>query len=129
MRNGGTVVGITTGTWRRPAPVLADLGEALAAEVDPAVSYKGLFDGPATHAPDAHFVVLSPRDLADEVKSLGTLLALDAVWRRVLNPYQRLRRLVVVDETWLLMQQPEGAKFLYRMAKAARKYRAGVRLP
>jgi type IV secretory pathway VirB4 component len=32
----------------------------------------------------------------------------------------------VVDEGWLLMRQPEGARFLYRMAKAARKHWAGL---
>ncbi|MGW5646212.1 VirB4 family type IV secretion system protein [Saccharopolyspora sp. NPDC003752] len=133
--------GITTDprTWRRPAPQLADLAQTLNADTDPAGAdlaarltpftsgaYKELFDGPTTHTPDGHFVVLSLRDLAEEMKSLGTLIALDAVWRRVLNPHQRRRRLVVVDEAWLLMQQPEGAKFLYRMAKAARKYWAGL---
>jgi type IV secretory system conjugative DNA transfer VirD4/TraG family protein len=33
---------------------------------------------------------------------------------------------VIVDEAWLLMKEPEGAKFLFRMAKAARKHWAGL---
>ena len=32
----------------------------------------------------------------------------------------------MVDEAWLLMREPEGAKFLLRMAKAARKWWAGL---
>ena len=36
------------------------------------------------------------------------------------------RRLVVVDEAWLLMRDGEGARFLFRMAKAARKRNAGL---
>jgi hypothetical protein len=32
----------------------------------------------------------------------------------------------VVDEAWLLMRDPDGARFLYRMAKAARKHWAGL---
>jgi hypothetical protein len=36
------------------------------------------------------------------------------------------RRLVVVDEAWTLMREAEGAKFLARMAKSARKRRAGL---
>ncbi|HSZ31276.1 MAG TPA: conjugal transfer protein TraC, partial [Pseudonocardiaceae bacterium] len=35
-------------------------------------------------------------------------------------------RLVVVDEAWLLMKQPAGAEFLFRMAKASRKHWAGL---
>jgi TraG P-loop domain len=31
-----------------------------------------------------------------------------------------------VDEAWLLMRDPDGARFLYRMAKAARKHWAGL---
>jgi type IV secretory pathway VirB4 component len=32
----------------------------------------------------------------------------------------------VVDEAWLLMRDGEGARFLFRMAKAARKRSAGL---
>ncbi|MFC7106928.1 ATP-binding protein [Nonomuraea rubra] len=60
------------------------------------------------------------------MKAIGTLLALDAIWRRVANPRDRKKRLVVVDEAWLLMKEPEGARFLFRMAKAARKHWAGL---
>jgi len=33
---------------------------------------------------------------------------------------------VVVDEAWTLMRDPHGARFLHRMAKAARKHWAGL---
>lgn len=36
------------------------------------------------------------------------------------------RRLVVVDEAWTLMREPDGARFLARMAKSARKRDAGL---
>jgi type IV secretory pathway VirB4 component len=129
-------------TWTRPAPLLRDLRDVLAASGDggnavtadlaarlhPFVdgSFADLFDGPTTATPDGHLVVFSLRDLPDEVRAIGTLLVLDAVWRRVSNPAYRRPRLVVVDEAWLLMQQPEGAKFLWRMAKAARKHWCGL---
>jgi hypothetical protein len=44
----------------------------------------------------------------------------------VSNPADRWPRLVVVDEAWLLMRQPAGADFLFRMAKSARKYWVGL---
>ncbi len=129
-------------TWTRPAPLLRDLRDVLAASGDggdavaadlaarlhPFVdgSFADLFDGPTTATPDGHLVVFSLRDLPDELRAIGTLLVLDAVWRRVSNPAYRRPRLVVVDEAWLLMQQPEGAKFLFRMAKAARKHWCGL---
>ncbi|GAA1771908.1 VirB4 family type IV secretion system protein [Nonomuraea bangladeshensis] len=129
-------------TWTRPAPLLTDLvsaltesgksasstGAELAAQLAPYVtgSYRELFDGPTTTHPSGHLTVFSLRDLPEEMKAVGTLLALDAIWRRVANPRDRKKRLVVVDEAWLLMKEPEGARFLFRMAKAARKHWAGL---
>ncbi|WP_431931500.1 VirB4 family type IV secretion system protein [Nonomuraea jabiensis] len=122
-------------TWNRPAPLLGDLVTALkatsaelAAQLAPYVtgSYRELFDGPTTTTPTGHLIVFSLRDLPDELKAVGTLLALDAIWRRVANPRDRKKRLVVVDEAWLLMKEAEGARFLFRMAKAARKHWAGL---
>jgi type IV secretory pathway VirB4 component len=137
-------VGITTDarTWTRPAPTvpmlrdqLAAAGQAgdhpageLAARLHPYVegAFRQLFNGPTTTHPEGHLVVFSLRDLPEELKPIGTLLVLDAVWRRVSNPAIRRPRLVVVDEAWLLMQQRAGAQFLFRMAKAARKHWAGL---
>ncbi|MFJ8965333.1 VirB4 family type IV secretion system protein [Lentzea sp. NPDC102401] len=126
-------------TWTRPAPLLADLAEVLAeggdaagaelsARLQPFVTgaFSGLFSGPTSTRPEGHLVVFSLRDLADELKPIGTLLTLDAVWRQVSNPTIRKPRLVVVDEAWLLMKEPAGAEFLFRMAKASRKHWAGL---
>jgi type IV secretory pathway VirB4 component len=153
-------VGITTDpqTWTRPAPLLADLATTLAADQDPAAatlaarlapwtsgSYSDLFAGPTTSRPAGHLVVWSLRHLSDELRTVGTLLVLDAIWREVDRPVPtppgpapdlhggrghgrsaQARRLVVVDEAWLLMRDGEGTRFLYRMAKAARKRNAGL---
>jgi type IV secretory pathway VirB4 component len=118
---------------------MADLAAALEADPDPEAqslaarlapyvsgTHKGLFDGPTTQRPEGHLIVFSLRDLPDELKAAGTLSTLDAIWRRVANPGNRRRRLVVVDEAWLLMRDPEGAKFLFRMAKSARKHWCGL---
>ncbi len=51
----------------------------------------------------------------------GTLLALDTLWRQVTDPTRRRPRLIVIDEAWLLMRQEQGARFVFRMAKSARK--------
>jgi type IV secretory pathway VirB4 component len=89
-------------------------------------AFRGLFDGPTTAPPEGHLLVFSLRNLPDELKPAGTLLTLDAIWRRVSNPATRRPRLCVVDEAWLLMQQRPGAEFLWRMAKSARKHWAGL---
>ncbi|MEV0158076.1 DUF87 domain-containing protein [Micromonospora sp. NPDC050686] len=128
-------------TWSRPAPLLRDLAGVLAADADPAAghlaarltpwvsgNFAGLFDGPTTTAGRGHLVVWSLRHLPDELRTVGHLLALDAIWSGIDTPPagRRRRQLVVVDEAWLLMRDHEGARFLFRMAKAARKRAAGL---
>ncbi|WP_460431782.1 VirB4 family type IV secretion system protein, partial [Amycolatopsis echigonensis] len=126
-------------TWGRQAPLLADLAAVLTATGDPIATDLGsrlhpfvegafstMFSGPTTTRPEGHLTVFSLRDLPDELRPIGTLLTLDTVWRRVSNPAIRRPRLITVDEAWLLMQDPAGARFLHRMAKAARKHWAGL---
>jgi len=124
-------------TFRRPAPQLADLvlalgddesAQQLHDELAPFVtgSYRGLFDGPTTAPLAAHLVVFSLRDLPEELKPAGLLLALDVIWRRVSEESSQRRRLVLVDEAWQLMRQPEGARFLFRLAKSARRNWCGL---
>jgi hypothetical protein len=140
-------------TWTRPAPLLRDVVDALAADGgtgDPHTgdgpgaqlaarlwpwvqgSFRNLFDGPTTYRPRGRLVVWSTRQLPEELRAAGMLLALDAVWRDVDNPTGERagavppRRLVVVDEAWTLLRDGEGARFLYKLAKAARKRRAGL---
>ena len=126
-------------THTRPAPLLRDLGATLACDAHPGAktlaarlepfttgSHRGLFDGPTTTRPEGHLVVFSLRELPDELAGVGTLLVLDAIWRQVTNPAQRRRRLVLVDEAWLLLRDPVGAKYLFRLAKAARKHWCGL---
>ena len=134
-------VGITADvrSHARPAPTLADVTAALDADGDPAGprlaarlapyvtgSFRGLFDGPTTTQPHSHLVVFSLRDLPGELKPAATVIVLDAIWRQVSDPDGRRRRLVTVDEAWLLMADQAGAEFLFRMAKSARKHHAGL---
>jgi type IV secretory pathway VirB4 component len=132
--------GITTDprTWRRPAPLLGDVaaelpkfgdaGRSVAARLRPYVagSFKTLFDGPTTTTPDGHLVVYAIKELADELKPVGTLLALDNIWRRVSTSRPEDPQMVLVDEAWRLLTAGLGGKFLRDLAKGARKYGAGL---
>ncbi|MET8779457.1 PrgI family mobile element protein [Nocardia sp. NPDC004654] len=135
-------VGITDdpATWTRPAPTLSGLREQLARLATPAAgelaaalhpfagggAYAGLLDGPTTTDPEGGLIVFSLRALPEELKTIGTLLVLDATWRRVSSPANRRPRMITVDEAWLLMRQPAAAEFLFRAAKSFRKHWAGL---
>jgi type IV secretory pathway VirB4 component len=134
--------GITTDprTWRRPAPLLRDLAAALTGEGQPgrdlaarlhpyvAGSFSALFDGPTTTRADGPLTVYAFRQLADELKPVIMTLTLDEIWRRIASSPTRTRRLVAIDEAYLLLRHGTGASWLYKLAKRARKYGAGLTL-
>jgi type IV secretory pathway VirB4 component len=133
-----TAAGITADplTHTRPAPLLSDLCVALAAESKAGQSiaerlspystgsHSSLFARPTTARPDGPLVCFSLRGLPERLKPAALLLALDAIWRQLEGPVRR--RCVLVDEAWLLMREPAGARFLYRLAKSARKRWCGL---
>jgi type IV secretory pathway VirB4 component len=120
----------------RPAPLLSDLAQALASDGDVGAnlasrlepyasgSHSSLFARPTSARPDGQLVCFSLRGLPDRLKAPALLLCLDAIWRSLEGPLRK--RCVLVDEAWLLMREPAGAKFLYRLAKSARKRWCGL---
>ncbi|MHB8242792.1 MAG: VirB4 family type IV secretion system protein [Solirubrobacteraceae bacterium] len=137
--------GITSdpATHRRPAPLLADLvsalesesetGKRLAERLSPYAtgSHSSLFDRPTSVAPDSHLVCFSLRGLPERMRAPALMLTLDAIWRSLEGPLRR--RVVLVDEAWDLMRETPsatreapGARFLFRLAKKARKRWTGL---
>ncbi|MEV8164025.1 DUF87 domain-containing protein [Nocardiopsis alba] len=147
-----TQAGITRDprTWDRAAPVLADLAETLegiatdpdtgenpaaaaqglSERLEPFVygSHASLFDGGSTTRVGGHLTVVSLKELPEEVRPVGVLLALDAIWRHITAPGPARPRMVVVDEAWLLLQDPAAARYLARWSKAGRKHWMGLTL-
>ncbi len=84
----------------------------------------------------AGLTVWSLRHLPEQTRPAAMLLALDAIWRDTdtatstpdgtVGGRVPVRRMVVVDEAWQLLRDGEGARFLFRMAKAARKRSTGL---
>ena len=64
--------------------------------------------------------------LPDEERLAAMFLVLERIWRRLASSDRKT--LVVVDEAWWLMRHPDTAAFLFRLAKTARKRRAGLTL-
>lgn len=104
------------------SPIAATLATRLAPYVTGGLS--DLFTGEPTKLPTGHLTVYNLAQLPDELTSAGTLLVLDAIWRSLAD--DGTRRLIVVDEAWLLLRHGAGATFMSRLAKAARKRRAGL---
>jgi len=84
----------------------------------------GVFNEASNFEIDNPFTVFSVRDLQDELKPLAMYLMLDFIWTRIRRDQKR--RLLIVDEAWYMMQREDSAKFMYSIAKRARKYYLGL---
>ena len=87
-------------------------------------SFKGLFDQPTNFDLGNGFIVFSVRDLEDQLRPIGMYMVLNYIWQRV--RFNMKRRIMIIDEAWWMMQQEDSAKFLYSLAKRARKYYLGL---
>ncbi len=70
------------------------------------------------------FTVFSVRDLQEELKPLSMYLMLDFIWTIIRK--NKKKRLLIVDEAWYMMQRDDSARFMYSIAKRARKYYLGL---
>lgn len=87
-------------------------------------SAKGIFNEKSSVEINNPFTVFSIRDMADELRPMVMYLMLDYIWTRIRKDQKR--RILIVDEAWYMMQSEDSAKFLYSMAKRARKYYLGL---
>lgn len=68
--------------------------------------------------------VFSIRDLDETLKTPAMYNILNFIWTKVRS--KKEKRLLVVDEAWIMMQNEVSANFLYGMVKRARKYGLGI---
>jgi type IV secretory pathway VirB4 component len=73
---------------------------------------------------DQKLVVFSIRDMEDELKPAAMYIITHFIWNAVRKSLKK--RLLVVDEAWVMMQNEEAASFLFGMAKRGRKYFLGL---
>ncbi|MBI1834155.1 MAG: ATP-binding protein [Candidatus Andersenbacteria bacterium] len=87
-------------------------------------TFAGVFNRPTNIDLDKQLVVFNIRDMEEELRPIAMHVVLGYIWNRVRSKLKR--RLLVVDEAWIMMKHEESAKFLFSMAKRARKYYLGV---
>lgn len=69
---------------------------------------------------DSGLTVFSIRDLDESLKTPAMFNVLNFIWTRVRS--QKRKRMLVVDEAWIMMQHDMSANFLFWLIKRARKY-------
>ncbi len=87
-------------------------------------TWAGFMNQPTNVDIDQKLVVFSIRDMEDELKPAAMYIITHFIWNAVRKSLRK--RLLVVDEAWVMMQNEEAASFLFGMAKRGRKYFLGL---
>lgn len=122
-------------TWHEKVPLLSDLEQVLESMegTRPLIlrlrrftrgTYSNFFNQHTNVTMTNNLTVFGIRDLEDEMRPIGMFVIMRFIWKTVTS--SRIKRLFVVDEAWIMMQNEDGASFLFGLVKRARKYWLGV---
>lgn len=70
------------------------------------------------------FIVFSIRDLEEELRPIAMYVILNFIWNLIRARFAK--RIMIIDEAWIMMKNEDSAKFLFGLVKRARKYYLGV---
>ncbi len=87
-------------------------------------TFSGLFNNPTNVKIDNQLVVFSIRDLEDELRPIAMYLIMNYIWNIIRSELKR--RILVVDEAWVMMRYEDSAKFMFALVKRCRKYYLGI---
>jgi len=87
-------------------------------------TYAEFFNQPTNVSMNKPLVVFGIRDMENELRTAAMYIIMHYIWNKVRSKLRK--RILVVDEAWVLMQSEDGASFLYGLCKRARKYWLGV---
>ncbi len=87
-------------------------------------SLSSVFDSPTNINLDNRLVVFDIKDLPESIRQIMMLVIAQFVSNQVKQHPQK--RILVIDEGWMLLQHEESARFISGLVRRARKYYLGV---
>jgi conjugal transfer ATP-binding protein TraC len=73
---------------------------------------------------DNRIVVFNIRDMQEEMRPVAMYSVLHFIWNEIRSKMKK--RMIVVDEAWVMMQYEDAGSFMFSIAKRCRKYYAGL---
>ncbi len=118
-------------------PVMEDLYKVLLGAAEPEArsmaerlekfirgSLAGIFDSQSTIQLGNKMTVFSTKNLEEMLRPIAFYMILDYVWTTIRKDLKK--RILIVEEAWYLMGNEDSARFIYSIAKRARKYYLGL---
>lgn len=87
-------------------------------------TFAGIFSQQSNIEINNQMVVFNIRDLEDELRPVAMYIVLSHIWN--ITRSVRKKRMLIVDEAWMLMKHPDSANFIFSIAKRSRKYYLGL---
>lgn len=87
-------------------------------------SYAGFTNQNTTVDFNNRLLVFSIRDLEEELRPTAMYIILNFIWNLIRAEFKK--RVVIIDEAWIMVKNPESALFLFGLVKRARKYFLGI---
>lgn len=87
-------------------------------------TWSGFINQPSNVDINKKLVCFSIRDMEDELKPVAMYIITHFIWNAVRKNLKK--RLLVVDEAWIMMKNDDTASFLFSLAKRGRKYYLGL---
>lgn len=87
-------------------------------------SFAGFTNKPTNIDLNNRLIIFSIRDLEDELRPIAMYIILNFIWNLIRGTFKK--RVVMIDEAWILMKNRDSATFLFGLVKRARKYFLGI---
>jgi type IV secretory pathway VirB4 component len=87
-------------------------------------TWSGFINQPSNVDINKKLVCFSIRDMEDELKPVAMYIITHYIWNAVRKNIKK--RLLIVDEAWIMMKNDDTASFLFGLAKRGRKYYLGL---
>ncbi len=87
-------------------------------------SWSGFLNQASNVDIEKKLVCFSIRDMEDELKPVAMYMITHYIWNAVRKNIRK--RILVVDEAWIMMKNDDTASFLFGLAKRGRKYFLGL---
>ena len=87
-------------------------------------TFAGIFNQRTNININNSLVVYNIRDLQESLRPIAMYILLKHVWNEIRSELKK--RILAIDEAWIMMQYEDSAKFLLGLVKRARKYYLGV---
>lgn len=87
-------------------------------------SMTGIFDSQSNINLTSKMTVFSTKNLEEALRPIAFYMILDFIWTTIKRELKK--RILIVEEAWYLLQNDDSARFIYGIAKRARKYYLGL---